>query len=59
MLHHTSKADNGCPMYGINVRLDANAEASDDNEEFNRNLMCDFVARSTEGNKQAFIVESR
>jgi hypothetical protein len=59
MLHYIGQAANGCHMYWVNVKLPAHGEASNDDEEVNRMVMRDIVAKATEDNKQAFIEESR
>jgi hypothetical protein len=59
MLHFIGIAANGCLMYWINIKLPAHGEASNDDEEVNRMVMRDIVAKATENNKEAFIAESR
>jgi hypothetical protein len=58
MLHYIGKAGNGCEMYWVNIKLPAQGEASNDDEEVNRIVMRDVVAREVEINKQSFIAES-
>jgi len=59
MCHFIGVAGNGCPMYWVNIKLPAQGEACNDDEEVNRIVMRDVVAKATQDNKDAFIAESR
>jgi hypothetical protein len=59
MLHHIGTAGNGAEMYWVNIKLNKDGDGSNDDEEVNRLVMRDVVAKEVEANKQRYIAESR
>ena len=57
--HYIGKAGNGAEMYWVNIKLGAQGDGSNDDEEVNRLVMGKMIAREVELNKQAYIAESR
>jgi hypothetical protein len=52
-------AGNGCEMHWVSIKLSQDGNGSNDDEEVNRLVMRDIVARGVTNNKQEFIDESR
>jgi hypothetical protein len=59
MHHFIGTAGNGAEMHWINIKLSQDGNGSNDDEEVNRLVMRDIVARGVEKNKQDFVEESR
>jgi hypothetical protein len=59
MHHFIGTAGNGAEMHWVNIKLSQDGNGSNDDEEVNRLVMKDIVARAVEQNKQNFIDESR
>jgi hypothetical protein len=59
MHHFIGTAGNGAEMHWVNIKLSQDGNGSNDDEEVNRLVMRDIVARGVEKNKQDFITESR
>jgi hypothetical protein len=59
MHHFIGTAGNGAEMHWVNIKLSQDGNGSNDDEEVNRLVMRDIVARGVEKNKQDFVDESR
>lgn len=59
MHHFIGYASNGTEMHWVNIKLCQDANGTNDDEEVNRLVMRDVIARGVQQNKQDFIDESR